>query len=197
MAEGPQIPEPHRRGRRSAVILSALASGLLIGLLSAWASIGSSDWGIRRGIWAANSLTGSPDADPYTRARVAKQALLAMQPSQSVYFTAETDAEGRRLRGDCRYELSGEQLPARWWSVTIYADDYFLIENPADRYSVTAQGAGPGQWRAQIAADGGADLVSAAGRPFNLLLRLYHPEISLHDLPADLSLPRLERGDCS
>ena len=81
---------------------------------------------------------GSVDADPWTRARIALTGLLALTRDQAIYFTTQTDDSGARLREECRYRVTGGAMPARWWSVTVYADDDFLPQNEDDALSFDA-----------------------------------------------------------
>jgi hypothetical protein len=37
----------------------------------------------------------------------------------SQFYTRVTDDDGKALRGDCSYRLSGPDLPVRWWSLAV------------------------------------------------------------------------------
>ena len=76
-------------------------------------------------------------ASPYLRAYVAVHGLLALGREETIYYTATNDSEGQTLDGNCSYRVEGRDLPARWWGITAYGADDFLIPNPADRYSVS------------------------------------------------------------
>jgi hypothetical protein len=123
-------------------------SALVVGLASAWWVVRSGgDESVTVGAWRSEVLAGSVEAGPYTRARVALGGLLALGPEETLYFVAERDDSGRPLRADCAYHVSGPTPVARWWSVTAYGDDRFLLPAPQHRYSVNsaAQGAVPGR----------------------------------------------------
>ena len=123
-------------------------TALLVGLGTAW-------WGVRAGgeapvtvgVWRSEVLAGSVDASPYTRARVALGGLLALGPAETLYFVAERDEAGQPLRANCPYRVAGPAPQARWWSVTAYGDDRFLLPAPQHRYSVNSGAAGalPGE----------------------------------------------------
>ena len=40
-------------------------------------------------------------------------------PHDSQLFSRDTDEDGKALRGDCIYLLSGAAPPARWWAVSV------------------------------------------------------------------------------
>lgn len=116
------------------------ATALAVGLGSAWAALRSvSNFGAAVGPWRASTLAGSPEADLYTRARVALGGLLALNREETMYYLASTDTAGRPLRSRCSYRVAGLPPKARWWSVTAYAEDLFLFANEQRRYSVNGQ----------------------------------------------------------
>lgn len=188
------------------------AGAIALGAGSAWALLrsvsGVAAGGVAVGPWRTSLLTGSPDADAYTRARVALGALLALNRDETMYYLAHTDSDGRALRSVCRYRVSGPAPQARWWSVTAYADDHFLFENPQRRYSVNSQRAvldargwfsltsGPDD--PARTADGSTWLPTPGDRGLVFVLRLYNPQPALSAAPGRLVGPRIERlGDCA
>jgi hypothetical protein len=74
------------------------------------------------------------------RAVVARVGLGANTRAETIYPIALTDSRGRPLRGWHRYTLRfprGELPPVgAFWSLTVYDDDLFLVENPIDRYAI-------------------------------------------------------------
>lgn len=203
------------RMRRLIVITLQATAAVVLGLASAWAVLRSgSNFGAAAGPWRVSVLAGSPDADLYTRARVAIGGLLALKREETMYYLAETDSEGQRLRSRCRYRVSGTPPAARWWSVTAYADDFFLFPNAAKRYSVNGGDA-------MLDAQGRFSFVSAPNAPVNTMantndhrpdlwvptpgdrglfftLRVYNPEPALAAAPHKLAPPRIERlGSCT
>ena len=90
------------------------------------------------GPWKTSLVAGSPQSDPYTRARVALHGLLALNRKETIYYTATEDSDGAKLDGNCRYEVRGRDPNTRWWSITAYGADDYLIPNPGNLYSVSA-----------------------------------------------------------
>ena len=197
-------------------------AAVALGLGSAWAVLRSvSHYGASAGPWRASTLAGSPDADLYTRARVALGGLLALNREETMYFVATTDTAGRPLRARCSYRVAGVPPKARWWSVTAYADDLFLFPNAQRRYSfngktaaLDAQGrfsfvSGPvAPAGAASGASSGAASNTASGAPADSLavswlptpgegglmytLRVYNPDPALAAAPAALQAPTIE-----
>lgn len=181
-----------------------IVAGLALGAASAvWATRAKGMGGDERyGAWSGSRVTGSPDADPWLRARVAFAGLLALQRSQAIYFTARTDSAGQPLREECRYRISGGALPARWWSVTVYAADNYLPVNSDGALSFDATEVKPdaaGNWSALAATrpEAGQPWVSTRGAgTFDMTLRLYQPAQSAQDDYGTIPMPTITRLDC-
>ncbi|MEM6586371.1 MAG: DUF1214 domain-containing protein, partial [Pseudomonadota bacterium] len=155
--------------------------------------------------WRSEFASGSEAADPYTRARVARHGLLALAKSEAVYFTRTTDDEGRSLTEECAYRLTVGELPAGWWSVTLYNGESYLPDNTDEALSVNAtqargDGASNGDFTATIAPqrpEQGAWISSRNAGGFDLTLRLYMPDQALLDNPqGTLKTPSVERVAC-
>lgn len=160
--------------------------------------------GTQAGPWKTNVLIGDPSASAIVRAAIARRGLLALNRSQTVYFNATSDESGQRLREDCVYRVSFAREPdARWWSLTLYAQDDYLAVNADNAHSITAEdaaAAAKGPMTVTIAAsppDTPAYWMSSrnAGR-FALTLRLYQPDAAISDDPVSAALPPIERLSC-
>jgi hypothetical protein len=190
--------------RRVLAWTACILAGVLLGAASAWGALefGRSGFSAEYGQWAHSRAAGSTAADPYTRAIIAREGLLALSAREALYFTLTSDDQGAPLDEACVYELRGRPLAARWWSVTLYADDNFLVQNNDHAGSIDAsavRAGGDGYWRARIApvrGDAAYWLSSrAARRDFSLTLRLYNPT---RDFRARAeTLPVLTRVSCT
>jgi len=155
--------------------------GVGLGVASLWLvfAFAGASFSEHYGAWSLNRAAGSEAAGPYTRAIIARTGLLALSAREAIYFNLDRDEHGRALNEACVYELSGAPLEARWWSVTLYANDNFLARNNDHAHSVDASRIGPGAWRARIApVQGDAPFwISSRGarRGFSLTLRVYNP----------------------
>ncbi len=182
----------------------AVVGGLAVGLGSAWWLTGNGlrDGAIANGPWTTSLGLGTKATDRVTRAMVARAGLLALPAKETVYWSAQTDANGAPLDGNCGYRLSGKPLDARWWSVTIYDAAGYLVANPANIWSVNGANVAldaRGEWRVMIAPtkpDAGAWLPSTKGQPFHLTLRMYNPGKAFRADPAKALLPTLVREGC-
>ena len=190
--------------RRVLTWAAAIVAGIVLGAASAWATleVGRDNFSERYGAWTHNRAAGSTAAGMYTRAIIAREGLLALSAREALYFNLAEDQDGRPLTEHCIYELSGREFDARWWSVTLYADDGFLVQNNDLAHSIDASRVRPGPggaWRARIApvrGDAPYWLSSrGARREFSLTLRVYNPQ---RDFRASAeTLPALNRLSCA
>ncbi|TIQ00823.1 MAG: DUF1214 domain-containing protein, partial [Mesorhizobium sp.] len=67
---------------------------------------------------------GTQAADPYSKARVAREGVLALGQAEGLSFVAERDSDGELLKRQCAYEIEGGFPTARFW--TLYAADRSL-----------------------------------------------------------------------
>lgn len=201
-----------RGGRRGRLARRALAAALYVvaaalGLGSAYVTLRrGASFGTAVGPWRVSLLAGGAEADAYTRARVALGGLLALNRGETLYYVAEVDSTGEPLRTRCSYRVQGVAPAARWWSITAYADDFFLIPNDEKRYSVDGARAAPdAQGRFAFVTGASRPAVAAAvpwvptpgDRGLLLTLRLYQPASAVAQDPQRLALPLIERlGAC-
>lgn len=180
-------------------VLIGVGSAVFITKKTAWSHANT-----RIGPWSTNLLAGNTNADMYTRASIAINALLALARNETMYFVAHTDSAGRPLKAQCNYRISGEPPQARWWSITAYADDLFLFDAPNQQYSLNGDTAilnGQGQFVFSVGRTPidktMAWLPTTGTGGIYLTLRLYNPQATIEQAPHTLSVPRIERqGDC-
>ena len=93
--------------------------------------------------WAYTTKTGIYGTDYLMRALVTAIGLGANRPQDAVYPTSQKDAEGKAYDGASKYVMRfprGQLPPVRgFWSVTMYDDKYFFVNNPLNRYSISAR----------------------------------------------------------
>lgn len=156
--------------------------------------------------WRSDWSIGSQNANPYVRARVARNGLMGLRKEEAVYFMKTRDDAGEALREDCTYRVSGRTLPASWWSITVYDEESRLPMNADERLSYDQTKAeafsGAGDWSFIVSAQApSADTApwvsSRAAGAFDLTLRLYQPVSELLADPEDALIPpRVERVSC-
>ena len=89
--------------RRIARALGLFALALALALLSVWWMIfhAPRSLAISNGPWRMSTVAGSMDADLYTRAVVAVTGLFALNPTETIYFSAEESDTHQKLRARC------------------------------------------------------------------------------------------------
>ena len=154
------------------------------------------------GGWTAYPDIGTADADPYSKARVAREGVLSLGRAEGLAFVADRDSTGGKLRRDCDYLVQGVTPPARFW--TLFAADAQLgaldtaepqppavqsrmIVRQPDNSFVVALGAHPvsGNWIP----------IRGAG-PMTLLLTLYDTPIGGSSAMEEIDLPKIVRMTC-
>jgi hypothetical protein len=183
-------------------IISVLFVGAVLGVLATWLIMRRGIPGeIGNGPWKTNLTAGSAQSGPYQRAFVAIHGLFALNQSEAIYYMAIADNDGHALEGHCRYEITGHDPDARWWSITAYGADDYLIPNPAHRYSVSETNIArdaSGGFAVQVGGDsGGGNWIPVGPGRFSLSLRLYNPGPSVIRDPAHTALPALKEVSCS
>jgi hypothetical protein len=179
------------------VIAIVLGIGSAVGLINL---IGSAS-AVKNGPWRTDLTAGSHAGNIYSRALVAMRGLLALSKSETIYFTAFTDDHGHRLRDKCSYIIEGRPLAARWWSITLYGQDNFLVPNQINRYSysiTTVRWNPDGTYTIRVSPEAreGNWLPSSGGRHFTLTIRLYNPDPSVYEYPESTPLPRIVKENC-
>ncbi|MDR6757787.1 hypothetical protein J2Y48_003084 [Mycoplana sp. BE70] len=144
--------------------------------------------------WGYTTKTGVYGTDYLQRALITAIGLGANRPQDAVYPTSLKMKEGllgRAYDGANKYVLTfpkGQMPPVRgFWSLTMYNDKYFFVDNPINRYSISArqdlksnpdgstdiyiQHESPG-------ADKESNWLPAPKDKFLLMMRLYWPDDS-------------------
>ena len=105
--------------RTICLTLVFLAISLGGGIASVWYALNSnSSFGaISIGSWTAFPDAGTPDADPYSTARRARDGELPMGQAEGLPFYAKNDSEGRTLSTQCNYRIDGNVPAARFWTM--------------------------------------------------------------------------------
>ncbi len=141
--------------------------------------------------------------DPVARAATNLYGPGTQVAEEALYFSARQGPDGRPLSGASRYRLRfprGQTPPVdAFWSVGVYTKDFFLYDNPIDRYSITDRTEG-----LHFDPDGALTLAIRHDRPsdpdanwlptppdgFQITIRTYQPRPAL--LARRYKLPPLE-----
>ena len=88
--------------------------------------------------------TGIYDTDYLMRAFITAIGLGANRPQDAVYPTSTKDGSDKLYNGANNYVMrfaKGQLPPVQgFWSLTMYNSDYFFVDNPINRYSISARG---------------------------------------------------------
>ena len=139
--------------------------------------------------WMFSTKTGLYGTDYLQRAFITAIGLGANRPQDAVYPTSEMDADGKPYRGENKYLVhfpKGQTPPANaFWSITMYDAEYFFVDNPLNKYTVSPRDA------LKYNADGSLDIYIQNESPgpdkeanwlpapkdkFILMMRLYWPK---------------------
>ena len=139
--------------------------------------------------WIFTTRTGLYGTEYLQRALVTAIGLGANRPQDAVYPTSEVDADGKPYSGANKYVMhfdKGEMPPVDgFWSLTMYNGEYFFVDNPLNRYTVSSRS------KFKPNADGSVDIYIQNESPgkdkeanwlpapkdkFILMLRLYWPK---------------------
>jgi len=186
------------------LMLLSLAIAIGGGGASVWYALKIQDGvgAIRIGQWTAFPDIGTPAADPYSKARVAREGVLALGRAEGLSFVAENDAAGDQLKRECSYRIEGGFPTARFW--TLYAADQSLgvvetgkprlavlqsyeVLRQADNSVIISVGHHPmsGNWL----------LTDGSGRMY-FVLTFYDTPIASSTGLSDVSLPRIVKAGC-
>jgi hypothetical protein len=184
-------------------IILVMILALVIGGLSVYGflKIGSSSFNVKNGPWITHPSTGGQDAGIYTRLVTAVVGTLALNRSEVIYYFAKTDDDGQALRSKCDYRIEGKDMDARWWSITLYGSDLFLIPNDQDRYSynmMNLKREKDGRYKIYLSQNpkAGNWLPTRNTDKFYVSIRLYRPKPSVYENMGTIELPRIIRETC-
>jgi hypothetical protein len=185
----------------AALIFLALAAagatgGALLARYRLRSTIGNNPDEIRLGAWTTNRLAGSSAANALTRARIAMHGILAMHRQETIYFFSSKDDLGNPLDPERDWEIVGRGFDCRWWSFTLYDEEFQLIESLSRRYSVHSDNVVPepdGSYRIVISRGnpGGNWLATGNAHRLMVTIRLYNPSRAVLDDVRSVALPSI------
>lgn len=138
-------------------------------------------------------------ADLLTIAQVAVYGPYALTKKEVIYLSTSTDSEGNELDPKADYIITGKKLDAKYWSITAYDENGFLIKNPINKYSYNLEDV-------KYQADSTSYKINLSGTektenwlPINnvkkasLIIRLYLPSEKLRENLTVHTLPVIEK----
>lgn len=101
--------------------------------------------GVNKNGWIYTTKAGTYGTDYLQRAFITAIGLGANRPQDAIYPTSQVDGDGKPYDGANKYVMhfpKGQTPPAKgFWSLTMYAGDYFFVSNPLNRYTVSPRNA--------------------------------------------------------
>ena len=189
------------------IIIAILIVLIVGGVIGYWTAMWAYDplykaGAVKNGPWMTNLTVGSREAGLHIKAVIAMTSLLALTKSEAVYYQAEVDDSGKPLSTKCIYRIDGKELDARWWSITLYGEDNFLIPNEKNIYSYnmdTVNKNSDGSYSIYLSSTPREQnwLPSGSGdQKIALLLRLYNPGPTVYANPGGIELPHIVKEAC-
>ena len=155
---------------------------------------------------------GSESQNMWQRAYVSLLGLLPSASPEVIYLSASVDDNGDGLVGSCEYTLNGFVPKARYWSYAIYGNDNYYLQDPnnlkdyptyEDLFAQVANGH-------ELTTDIGEKYeikignnfinqegsLSHFGNDFNLILRIYGPDLMYYDNPSLIPVAKILKGSC-
>lgn len=185
-------------------LLIAVVVAVVVGVSSAWYAVESGHvfGAVHVGGWTAWPDEGSPDADPYSLAMLARTGEVPLGAGEGLSFTAVTDNADNPLSGKCSYEIAGQTPAARLWTLSAYDAGGHLMANIAHRpgfhsREIVREDNGDFVIRASSAVSPGNWLPIDGAVNFKLVLRLYDTPLTTGSQLASLSMPEIRKLVCS
>jgi hypothetical protein len=186
------------------VLLMAIAASLALGLWSAWLAVRSPapvDT-ITLGAWQAWPNAGTVDADPYSRARVARTGEIPLGSGEGLMLLALNDDAGEPLVSSCDYKIVGQTPPARLWTVSLENRDGQVVK---ERDGVAALGSdtllreddGSFEIALSTRAQSGNWISTEEAVRFRVVVRLYDTTARTGTELTTLVMPRIARERCA
>ncbi len=185
--------------------LIALVVAIGGGTLSAWYAVNRFEGfgALTIGQWTAHPDAGTPLADPYAKARAAREGSFPLGSTEGLAFYAYSDDQGKALDRRCTYTIEGNTPNSRFW--TLYAADQALValdpgkdrlpaihsreifrkEDGAFIVNVSPK-AQPGNW---LATSGNGRMV--------LVMTLYDTPVASNSGLVNMTFPAVTRGSCN
>lgn len=157
---------------------------------------------LRLGAWTAFPKLGASDADPYARAKISREGVLALGSAEGLAFIADRDSDGARLRLECNYRVEGTTPPTRFWTL--------FVQDGGARVSASPAG-GPAALQSQaiLRRDDNSFIINIGARPspenwigatgsgpMQMVLTLYDSSVTTSTVIGEAVMPRIVAAGC-
>ena len=178
------------------VVAIIAGGGIAIYKIRSWKNSSNISIGSWQTIGKGNDVNSD---DLLSIAQIAVYATFPLKKSEVIYLTATTDSEGNTLDDQHDYVVTGKKFDARYWSITAYDQDGFLIKNTAQKYSYNGENvqydADNTSYKISLSATTkSVNWLSTAGTKKVLLaIRLYQPSEQLRSSLNPDAVPVIKR----
>ena len=169
---------------------------IIIGGYTAISNINSStqnnEFSIKNGNWKVNPNMDLKDS--YQRAYISRIGVFALDDKEALYFLSSKDSDGNPLTSDFDYQIIGTPPKGRYWSYTLYGEDYFLVKNDANIYTINKENLTKD--KSILVSSSKKDinwLPSGNETKFHITLRVYNPDESVYKNLESLELPIIKK----
>ncbi|MBY8983531.1 MAG: DUF1214 domain-containing protein [Candidatus Lokiarchaeota archaeon] len=183
------------------LIISSLIVAVCLAYFWYWyqlrrATVGNYDI-IRNGCWQTNRRgEGSREALRVHRARIAKIAGFGMNRDEAIYWHAEVDSHGNKIKYNYKYRVEGQDPATRWWCLSVNLDGFF-VPNLHNRYSFSktdVKRETDGSWEIKLSTEeqsGNWIPLGDQSGYYRIILRCYNPNPSMIENSESANLPQI------
>ena len=169
---------------------------IIIGGYTAIKKINSStqnnEFSIKNGNWKVNPNMDLKDS--YQRAYISRIGVFALDEKEALYFLSSKDNDGNPLRSDFDYQIIGTPPKGRYWSYTLYGEDYFLVKNDANIYTINKENLTKDKPIQLSSSKKDINwLPSGNETKFHITLRVYNPDESVYKNLESIDLPIIKK----
>lgn len=159
--------------------------------------------GVWNGAWKVFVGIGEDSQPAIMRSVIARVGLGANTNEEAIYMSANLDDNGDRLMSNRNYRIIvlADMYVEEFWSLTVYGEDHYLIDNVADKYAVSSfhdlQKNEDGTitlmlGQTQIGNKANWLPTSNMKEPISITLRCYNPRPDMLSNIESISLPTIE-----
>ena len=156
------------------------------------ASTQNNEFSIKNRNWKVNPNMDLKDS--YQRAYISRIGVFALDDKEALYFLSSKDSDGNPLTSDFDYQIIGTPPKGRYWSYTLYGEDYFLVKNDANIYTINKENLTKD--KPILVSSSKKDinwLPSGNETKFHITLRVYNPDESVYKNLESLELPIIKK----
>jgi hypothetical protein len=116
-----------------------------------------------------------------------------------IYLNANTDSDGNPIDSKSDYVIEGKKFDARYWSITVYDQEGFLIKNANNKFSYNYENVkyavDSTSYKINLSATEKTEnwLPTTDAQKVSLVIRLYQPSDSLRNNIVTETLPIIKK----